>query len=70
MKQKIQSIIYVFSPIQAFSRGNNRQTIRAKDPSREAEIGRVYAKELSFTDVEIVNRMYKCVSEPNGKFEL
>lgn len=51
--------------ITAFSRGNNRQTIRAKDPSREEEIGRVYAKELSFTDVEIVNRMYKCVSEPN-----
>lgn len=56
--------------LQAFSSGNNRQTIKAKDASREAEIGRVYAKELSFTDVEIVNRMYKCVSEPNGKLLL
>lgn len=48
--------------VKAFS-GNQQQTIRAKDQSRESEIGRVYAKELSFTDVEIVNRMYNCVKE-------
>ena len=53
-----------FCLLKAFSkkdrRGNPLQTIKAKQATREEEIGRVYLKELSFTDVKIVNRMYNC----------
>ena len=45
---------------QAFSSDGKSQTIRAKQPEKEESIGRVYRKELSFTDVKIVNLMYKC----------
>ena len=64
-QNKIPTFKLILFDFQAFS-GNSQQTIRAKDPSRESEIGRVYAKELSFTDVEIVNRMYNCVHSPGG----
>lgn len=50
--------------VTAFS-GNNKNTIKAIDARRENEIGQVYLKELSFTDIEIVNRMYKCVKSPD-----
>ncbi|GAB1597949.1 zinc metalloproteinase nas-14-like [Argonauta hians] len=46
--------------ITAFSYDGTSQTIEAKDKSREHEIGRVYQKELAFSDVEIVNYMYTC----------
>ncbi|XP_033760005.1 zinc metalloproteinase nas-15-like [Pecten maximus] len=46
--------------ITAFSRDGKSQTIRALQAGREEEIGRVYLKELSFTDVEVVNNMYNC----------
>ncbi|KAJ8310113.1 hypothetical protein KUTeg_011978 [Tegillarca granosa] len=48
--------------VTAFAADGKSQTIRTKDPSREKEIGRVYQKELSFTDVEIVSKMYSCSS--------
>ncbi|XP_055891008.1 zinc metalloproteinase nas-15-like isoform X3 [Biomphalaria glabrata] len=46
--------------ITAFSVDGQKQTIRANDQSRQDEIGEVYLKELSYTDVEIVNFMYNC----------
>lgn len=46
--------------ITAFSADGKAQTIKTIDPSKEGEIGRVYLKELSFTDVKIVNLMYNC----------
>ncbi|XP_060070634.1 zinc metalloproteinase nas-14-like [Ylistrum balloti] len=46
--------------ITAFSRDGKSQTIQATQSNRESEIGRVYLKELSFTDVEVVNNMYGC----------
>ncbi|KAK7090445.1 zinc metalloproteinase nas-13-like [Littorina saxatilis] len=46
--------------ITAFSKDGSAQTIRAKDKSREAEIGRVYLKGLSFSDIKVVNLMYEC----------
>ncbi|KAK6196288.1 hypothetical protein SNE40_001539 [Patella caerulea] len=46
--------------ITAFSKDGKSKTIEAKFQSREEEIGRVYLKELSFTDVKAVNLMYKC----------
>ncbi|XP_045199753.2 zinc metalloproteinase nas-15-like isoform X2 [Mercenaria mercenaria] len=46
--------------ITAFSHDGKAQTIRAKQTDKEKTIGRVYKKELSFTDVKIVNLMYKC----------
>lgn len=46
--------------ITAFSVDGNSQTIRSKYPSREKEIGRVYLKELAYSDIQIVNKMYKC----------
>lgn len=46
--------------ITAFSHDGKSQTIRAKQPDKEKTIGRVYKKELSFTDVKIVNLMYNC----------
>lgn len=36
------------------------QTIRAKQADKESSIGRVYRKELSFTDIKVVNLMYNC----------
>ncbi|XP_056005588.1 zinc metalloproteinase nas-13-like isoform X2 [Ostrea edulis] len=48
--------------VTAFSRDGRSQTISAlpayKD--KEAEIGRVYQKELSFGDVRVLNAMYRC----------
>ncbi|CAE1305213.1 unnamed protein product [Acanthosepion pharaonis] len=46
--------------ITAFSYNGKAQTIKAIDSSREDEIGQVWRKELSFTDVKIVNLMYNC----------
>ncbi|KAK7478304.1 hypothetical protein BaRGS_00030456, partial [Batillaria attramentaria] len=46
--------------ITAFSYNGQAQTIRTKDPSKEASIGKVYLKELSFSDVKVVNEMYSC----------
>ncbi|XP_029643131.1 zinc metalloproteinase nas-14 [Octopus sinensis] len=46
--------------ITAFSYDGKSQTISALDKSREDEIGRVYQKELAYSDVEIVNKMYNC----------
>ncbi|KAK3094298.1 hypothetical protein FSP39_000021 [Pinctada imbricata] len=46
----------------AFSADGRSKTIRPKPQfrDREAEIGRVYKKELSFTDIETVSKMYGC----------
>ena len=49
--------------VQAFSYDGQAQTIRTKDRSKEKSIGRVYLKELSFTDVKVVNEMYSCSGE-------
>lgn len=49
--------------MQAFSHDGKSQTIRAKQPDKEKTIGRVYKKELSFTDVKIVNLMYNCAGK-------
>ncbi|XP_005104709.2 zinc metalloproteinase nas-15 [Aplysia californica] len=49
--------------ITAFSYDGKAQTIRAKDHSKEKTIGKVYLKELSYTDVEIVNKMYNCAGQ-------
>ncbi|KAL8618875.1 hypothetical protein ACOMHN_000882 [Nucella lapillus] len=46
--------------VTAFSKDGSSQTIRARDRSREKEIGRVYLKGLSFTDIKVVNLMYGC----------
>lgn len=46
--------------VTAFSKDGSSQTIRAKDRSREHEIGRVYLKGLSFSDIKVVNLMYGC----------
>ncbi|KAK3602503.1 hypothetical protein CHS0354_022371 [Potamilus streckersoni] len=46
--------------VTAFSKDGVLKTIHVKYPEKEASIGDVYMKELSFTDVEIVNKMYKC----------
>ncbi|KAH9503506.1 Blastula protease 10 [Bulinus truncatus] len=54
--------------ITAFSIDGQKQTISAIDKTREEEIGEVHLKELSYTDVEIVNLMYNCSShcpDPN-----
>ncbi|XP_064614970.1 balbiani ring protein 3-like [Liolophura sinensis] len=48
--------------ITAFSRDGRSQTIRAKYPDKEKEIGQVWRKELSFSDVKVVNLMYQCAS--------
>ncbi|KAK3606326.1 hypothetical protein CHS0354_041961 [Potamilus streckersoni] len=55
--------------VTAFSKDGVLKTIRVKYPEKEASIGQVYKKELSFTDVEIVNKMYKCSAkcDPNIK---
>ncbi|XP_059138879.1 zinc metalloproteinase nas-15-like isoform X2 [Physella acuta] len=46
--------------VTAFSIGDERQTIQAHDRSKEESIGKVYLKELAYTDVYIVNLMYNC----------
>ncbi|KAJ8310109.1 hypothetical protein KUTeg_011974 [Tegillarca granosa] len=46
--------------ITAFSIDGKQQTIKAKNASLESTIGRVFKKELSFSDVKSVNRMYEC----------
>ncbi|OWF49657.1 zinc metalloproteinase nas-14-like [Mizuhopecten yessoensis] len=46
--------------ITAFSSDGKKQTIQATQSDRESEIGRVYLKELSFTDIEVVSNMYNC----------
>nr|KAG5686198.1 hypothetical protein BaRGS_008700 [Batillaria attramentaria] len=48
--------------VTAFSKDGYSQTIKARDPSREKEIGRVYLKGLSFSDIKVVNLMYGCNS--------
>nr|QBH70097.1 CreM12-ShK4 [Colubraria reticulata] len=46
--------------VTAFSKDGSAQTIRARDRSKEKEIGRVYLKGLSFSDIKVVNKMYDC----------
>ncbi|XP_025080317.1 zinc metalloproteinase nas-13-like [Pomacea canaliculata] len=46
--------------ITAFSKDGYSQTIQTHDPTKEKEIGRVYLKGLSFTDIKVVNKMYEC----------
>ncbi|XP_033760032.1 zinc metalloproteinase nas-15-like [Pecten maximus] len=46
--------------VTAFAKDGKSQTIRAKDPSKEETIGKVWRKELSFSDIKAVNRMYEC----------
>ncbi|KAK3603704.1 hypothetical protein CHS0354_023310 [Potamilus streckersoni] len=46
--------------VTAFSKDGRSKTILVNDPKIEEKIGAVYMKELSYTDVEIVNKMYKC----------
>lgn len=46
--------------ITAFSSDGKSQTIKAKDKSKEESIGKVWRKELSFTDVKSINRLYRC----------
>ncbi|KAK3758749.1 hypothetical protein RRG08_013836 [Elysia crispata] len=63
--------------ITAFSKDGSSQTISAKDKEKEKTIGKVYLKELAYTDVMIVNRMYNCSSHcgdekrcgPNGHLD-
>ncbi|XP_052783984.1 zinc metalloproteinase nas-15-like isoform X2 [Mya arenaria] len=49
--------------ITAFAADGKSQTIRSKQTDKEKNIGRVYRKELSFTDVKIVNLMYQCAKK-------
>ncbi|KAL5004699.1 hypothetical protein ScPMuIL_018155 [Solemya velum] len=58
-------VLYEYSSVMhygitAFSRDGTSQTIRAKQGDLEHTIGKVYQKELSFSDTKIVNRMYGC----------
>ncbi|XP_076096037.1 uncharacterized protein LOC143066999 isoform X2 [Mytilus galloprovincialis] len=46
--------------ITAFSSDGKSQTIKAKDKSKEETIGKVWRKELSFSDVKAINRLYRC----------
>nr|XP_022286290.1 zinc metalloproteinase nas-13-like [Crassostrea virginica] len=48
--------------VTAFSRDGRSPTIAAQPAykAREAEIGRVFQKELSFGDVQVLNSMYRC----------
>ncbi|CAL1543605.1 unnamed protein product, partial [Lymnaea stagnalis] len=46
--------------ITAFAKDGNSQTIRAFDRSKEDSIGKVYLKELSYSDVLVTNLMYNC----------
>ncbi|KAL4220458.1 hypothetical protein ACF0H5_020859 [Mactra antiquata] len=55
--------------ITAFSHDGKSQTIRAKQEAKEESIGRVYKKELSFTDVKIVNLMYHCADHCDKSIE-
>ncbi|XP_061171818.1 zinc metalloproteinase nas-15-like [Saccostrea echinata] len=61
------NISYEFSSVMhygttAFSFDGRSKTIEAQPQykAQEAEIGRVYSKELSFTDIATVNNMYYC----------
>ncbi|XP_025079726.1 uncharacterized protein LOC112555506 [Pomacea canaliculata] len=59
------SVPYEYSSVMhygvtAFSYNNQAHTIRTKDSSKEKEIGKVYMKELSFSDVKVVSSMYSC----------
>jgi len=51
--------------IHAFSKLGG-QTIYAHDKSKENWIGRVFWKMMSFTDVKILNKMYKCDAKCAG----
>lgn len=63
--------------ITAFAKDGESQTIRAKDREKEKTIGKVYLKELAYTDVMIVNLIYNCSSHctdqkrcgPNGHLD-
>lgn len=52
--------------VTAFSHDGQSQTIKAKDPSKEESIGKVFLKELSFSDVKVVNQMYGCAASCPG----
>ncbi|XP_055868375.1 balbiani ring protein 3-like [Biomphalaria glabrata] len=43
-----------------FARDQHKQTIFVQDRTREHEVGEVWRKGLSFTDIKVVNLMYKC----------
>lgn len=55
--------------ITAFSSDGQSQTIRSKQPDKEESIGRVYKKELSFSDVKVVNLMYNCAKHCSPDIE-
>ncbi|KAL3848273.1 hypothetical protein ACJMK2_019141 [Sinanodonta woodiana] len=55
--------------VTAFSKNGVLKTIRVKFPEKEASIGEVYMKDLSFTDVEIVNKMYRCPAKCNASIQ-
>jgi hypothetical protein len=46
--------------ITAFAYDGKAQTIKAHDKAKEESIGKVYLKELAYSDVLIVNLMYNC----------
>lgn len=46
--------------VTAFAKDGKSQTIRALDQSKEETIGKVWRKELAFSDIKAVNRMYEC----------
>ncbi|KAL3884638.1 hypothetical protein ACJMK2_024764 [Sinanodonta woodiana] len=52
-----------------FSKGGGLKTMRVKYPANEDSIGNVYMKELSVTDIEIVNKMYSCLVGCQNKHE-
>jgi hypothetical protein len=60
-------MVFRYSPLirQAFSSDGKRQTIKSKDKSKEESIGKVWRKELSFSDVKSVNRLYRCAGNMN-----
>ncbi|BFZ00439.1 hypothetical protein BsWGS_03478 [Bradybaena similaris] len=55
--------------ITAFSYDGKSQTIQAHDKRKEDSIGRVYMKELAYSDVHIVNLMYNCSNHCPNKDE-
>lgn len=55
---------YVFNFLfQAFSSDGRSTTIRPKNKTSTDIIGKVWRKELAFSDVKAVNRMYECAGQ-------
>lgn len=65
---RVGAYVCVLFDEQAFSYNNQAHTIRTKDSSKEKEIGKVYMKELSFSDVKVVSSMYSCNGESRSVF--